>query len=284
MVIVSVLGGLGNQMFQYALYLRLCEIYECVKLDISRFEKYKLHNGYELERVFGVTPDYAKYSDVKHMSLSRKNPYITRIYKYVFKKRKYEYLEKETHIYDENVFKQSDHVYYCGYWQNEKYFINIREKLLNEYKFKHVLSVKNVNLKLMIEDSDSVSVHVRRGDYMKQKRLQGICDLVYYKNAFEEIEKRIINPKYFIFSDDIKWCAEQFKEKKCVFVDWNNNDLSYLDMQMMSICKHNIIANSSFSWWAAWLNKNMNKIVVAPAMWVVGLKNTDIIPMSWVKI
>ena len=118
-----------------------------------------------------------------------------------------------------------------------------------------------------IEKTNTVSIHIRRGDYLKDKQRNNICNVEYYKLAIEKIKTYIEHPSFFVFSDDINWCKENFQNEEFNFIDWNTGNNSFIDMQLMSNCKHNIIANSSFSWWAAWLNINSNKIIIGPMYW-----------------
>lgn len=284
MKIVNLLGGLGNQMFQYALYLSLKEKGFETKVDVTQFENYKLHNGYELEEIFSVSPEYATYNEVKELSSIRRSEVCTKILRKFFHNKKTEYLERATHIFDQNVFLTEGDTYYQGYWQNEKYFKNIRNIILTEFNFQNHLSDNNSKILSEIKSTNSVSIHVRRGDYLHDSSLNSICDVNYYTKAIKTIESKIVDPKYFIFSDDIVWCEQNFKISNCTFISWNKGNKSYVDMQLMSNCKHNIIANSSFSWWAAWLNNNENKIIITPDRWTNKNKVEDIIPKTWIKI
>ena len=131
-----------------------------------------------------------------------------------------------------------------------------------------------------------ISIHVRRDDYLSSKYVSGfggICTIEYYNKAVERIKEEVIDPVFYIFSDDINWCRENLKLEQGVFIDWNTGKESWQDMFLMSQCKHNIIANSSFSWWGAWLNSNSEKIVIAPRIWWNGLKD-DVVPDSWIRI
>jgi hypothetical protein len=146
--------------------------------------------------------------------------------------------------------------------------------------------MRNLTVRDKILSSNSVSIHVRRGDYLQliNERLL-VCDSHYYERAIDEIARRIENPCFFIFSDDIEWCKIQFSylpEK--TFIDWNRNFNSYKDMHLMSLCKYNIIANSSFSWWAAWLNNYPQKIVIAPRLWFNDRQDLSYVPPSWIKV
>ncbi len=179
-----------------------------------------------------------------------------------------------------------------GYFQCEKYFCNIRSILLKEFTLKSSLSSYSSSLKKNIESfENTVSLHVRRGDYVSNKvfsDVHGTCNLDYYKKAIEYISKEFEDIKFFVFSDDIAWTKENIDIENVIYVDSEENRIPHEDMYLMSLCSHNIIANSSFSWWGAWLNQNNEKIVIAPKRWFSDDKmqnqSLDIVPSSWIRI
>jgi hypothetical protein len=285
MLIIKVKGGLGNQMFQYALYKSLKSLGRTVKLDISWYSRNNLHNGYELERVFGITPEYASIEECFKLG----DIELNKIYllKKMFFPKKTHYFEKVLFSFDQEVFT-CDKAYFEGSWQNEKYFKNIREEILDEFSFKNIDS-RNKRFSELISSENSISIHVRRGDYVsnpKAAKLHGnICNIGYYNKAINLMNKQIKDPKYVIFSDDIEWCIENLHlNENSTLVDRNKGVDSYKDMYLMSKCRHNIIANSSFSWWGAWLNRNPEKIVVAPKKWVNNMNTVEICPKEWIQI
>lgn len=132
--------------------------------------------------------------------------------------------------------------------------------------------------------SNSVSLHIRRGDYLQGGRTCSLNE-EYYHNAIATINQQVSNPYYFICSDDIEWARNNIRVQQAEFVDWNKRDRSYVDMQLLSSCKHSIIANSSFSWWGAWLNSDAGKLVIAPQKWMPALQaESDVIPGGWIKL
>jgi len=180
-----------------------------------------------------------------------------------------------------------------GYFQNDQYFKNIVSEIRNDFSFKKPLTGKNIDLSKKIKTSESISIHIRRGDYLTNKNATSnfiTCNIDYYKNAIEYISDRINNPEFYVFSDDPVWVKNNinFVDHPVSYIDWNNGSDSYIDMQLMSLCKHNIIANSSFSWWGAWLNSNMEKIVIAPSKWFQEEKKNNLLdnfyPIGWIKI
>lgn len=287
--VVKFLGGLGNQMFQFAFYAALSEKFgERVKADISGFKNYGLHNGYELQRIFPVNLKYSSGwenfvlgggSDIVSLKLRLRLGITVSSY----------YEQKGASYYDAAIFEDYSSTYYWGFWQNEKYFSEISDKIKASFSFESVLKERNAEMEQMIKGSNAISIHVRRGDYVNHSLHGGVCDLDYYRKAIMHIETICKDPTYFVFSDDIDWCRENLQIKRdCYFIDWNKGTESYIDMQLMSLCKHNIIANSSFSWWGAWLNSNRGNVVVAPGKWFaeqeVDRHASDLIPARWTRV
>jgi Glycosyl transferase family 11 len=176
-----------------------------------------------------------------------------------------------------------------GYWQSEKYFIDCSKLIRKDFTFKNELDSYNLKLKSKIDKTNSVSIHIRRGDYVNNlntNATHGLCSIDYYIKAVNYITERIESPYFFVFSDDIEWAKKNIMLNfPCQFISHNIGSKSYLDMQLMSLCKHNVIANSSFSWWGAWLNSNDNKIVIAPRKWfAVNTDICDLIPSNWISL
>jgi hypothetical protein len=276
MIIVSVEGGLGNQMFQYALYLSFISRGIKAKLDISRFNTCTLHNGYELEKVFNVQPSYCTVTERRVIkSLSKLLHVITnRPYK---EEPTWQWIyHKEVHAITFGFLK--------GYWQSEKYFLAAAGEVRKKLRFPVLQDERSKEVLSKMLSSNSVSLHIRRGDYLQGDRN---CSLnpEYYHTAIATINQQVSNPYYFICSDDIEWARNTIDVQQAEFVDWNRGDRSYVDMQLMSSCKHNIIANSSFSWWGAWLNSHAGKLVIAPKKWLPALQaDSDVIPGGWIKL
>jgi hypothetical protein len=177
-----------------------------------------------------------------------------------------------------------------GYFQNEQYFKHIEQDIRRDFTFKHPLEGKNKMLERQLSNCRSVAVHIRRGDYIQQADTVAnfvTCNKEYYQKAIAHILEKVDNPVFYIFSDDFDWVKENlnFEDHLVTFVDWNRGDESYIDLQLMSLCKHNIIANSSFSWWAAWLNAHREKVVACPGKWFRDEKKNDLLkdfyPEGW---
>ncbi len=191
--------------------------------------------------------------------------------------------------YTPSILEAKAPAYIQGFFQTEKYFANIREQLLKDFTINKELNKKNKDILEKIKNTNSISVHFRRGDYTKVRVSQyfGACSEEYYQKAIEIItSKTNIKPTLFIFSDDINWVKNNIKFKyDTEYVDINSGKHGFFDLELMKNCKHNIIANSSFSWWGGWLNENSDKIVVAPTPWLQDEnKNYDIINESWIKL
>lgn len=184
----------------------------------------------------------------------------------------------------------SEPVYLEGYWQSPRYFEDIRELINNEIQLRSGLPAKCRNISEEIELKNSICIHIRRGDYISNKRankLHSVCSIDYYAEAIRIISQKVQNPTYYVFSDDMEWAKESFLHKLEVrFVELNNGSEPHLDLILMSKCKYFIIANSTFSWWAAWLNNCQDKIVVSPRNWFrnESLETKDLIPHDWIKI
>lgn len=279
MVVVKVSGGLGNQLFQYALGRAVANKYNVpLKLDINSYENYKLHNGYRLDQ-FNINADIASEEEISHLKGSIN--IISKIMKRLnfFQNNTY-YREKERTIYDANVFMKMP-LYLDGYWQNEQYFSEIRAVLLNELWPRDPLSSNAQAIQLSIQQSNAVSIHVRRGDYLNHPEI-GVLDVDYYKRAVDYIKEKIETPVFFVFSNDVEWCKDNFSFiNSPVFIEDTQTEID--DLMLMSQCQHNIVANSSFSWWAGWLNKNPKKNVIAPKKWRLDdPENYKYLPNSWI--
>lgn len=266
MKVVKFLGGLGNQLFQYVFFCALQQTFPKVKADLSGYGSYGRHNGFELERIFGIhLPQLTSFERKLFDWQDRR--WLQRKLRRLYGTKKAYYEEKTLFGYEEAIFEDRKPRYYWGYWQHIDYIERVGNRLRAELCFPAFTDAKNIQLAATLTDGNAVSVHIRRGDYLGDPLLGGICDAGYYHRALAYIERHVDHPRFIIFSDDIPWCRETFLIGNAVFVDWNVGLNSFRDMQLMSLCKHHIIANSSFSWWGAWLNTNPDKIVVSPDRW-----------------
>ena len=280
MIITKLKGGLGNQLFQYAAGRAVALHHKVpLKLDLTIFETNKLHNGYRLDQ-FAIQSDIATKNEIFNLK-GGNNVLFSALRKAGFVKRKSYFKEKRSSHFDTSIFK-NNFIYLDGYWQNELYFSDIRELLLRELSpISSMNDLGNAYLE-PIKNSNSVSLHVRRGDYLNLKNV-GVLDVDYYMKAVEYIRTNVEKPIFFIFSDDLEWCKNSlgFLEG-CIYVDRTQTEID--DLKLMSFCRHNIIANSSFSWWGAWLNQNPKKTVIAPKGWLLNVPgSSNVILSDWVK-
>lgn len=283
------MAGLGNQMFQYALYRSFLEMGYDAFMDVSSYEISPVHNNYELNHIFSVNERFASNKQVAKVRrfISEMGPLqrLNRKFRLTLGLPWKHITEKEFFQFKSEIFHLKGSYYLDGYWQNEGYFEGIEKTIRREFKFIPPLDERNNAISEKIRSTNSVSVHIRRGDYINNPLYNGICTEDYYQNAIQIINGKLNNPSFFIFSDDIQWCKSNFNLSNFQFVEGNEDVNSYIDMQLMSLCKHNIIANSSFGWWAAWLNNNPEKIVIAPEKWMNGnFCSKDAVPESWIKI
>jgi hypothetical protein len=290
--IVKIYGGLGNQMFQYAFARSLAaRTGDQVFIDRSGLEDDRVHNGFELEGVFGIGLPEARPEDARRLS-SQPTGLIGRF------RRKY--LTKRSHVIDRKfgfqpeLFELEGDRYFEGYWQSEKFFEPIAELVREDYRFRRELSDRNLAL-LRDLPRPIASVHVRRGDYLKYPNLN-ICTPDYYLRGIEAMRADGGTASFMVFSDDIGYCRSTLglAEDEAAFVDWNTGEESWQDMAMMARCDRHIIANSSFSWWGAWLDPLPGKRVIAPSVWnrrEIDCKDRyysfsfgDIVPPSWERV
>ena len=287
MVISRLIGGLGNQMFQYAAGRSLAIANNCeLKLDVSGYKNYTLHNGYELN-LFKIQAGIATDVEISDFVKSR-----SRLSSFISKKLK---LKNKSHLieknfgYDSSFFEIKRFVYIDGYWQSYQYFESIKSQLKLELTPATPLSGLNLTISKQIANCNSVSLHIRRGDYvnnLEANKTHGFIGIEYYNKAISLIHEQVLHPHFFVFSDDIAWARENLGLiVNVIFVDHNQGRTSFEDMRLMSLCQHHIIANSSFSWWGAWLNTSPNKIVIAPKQWFANMQDTsDLMPENWLKI
>ena len=279
MKVVQLSGGLGNQMFQYA-FGRLigADAYDVSWFERSKDNKNITPREYELG-AFVCSPKILSPKQVKRIINNNK---LLRLFGIKTGLRVIE--EKTENIYNADLLKQKNGLF-VGYFQCAKYYDEIRADLLRDFVLKRKPGKKNQDMLKLINSENSVSLHVRRGDYVKLAKVHGLCDLDYYKKSINYIAHKIKDPHFFVFSDDVNWVKKNLEIKyPYTVIDFNHGKDSIWDMILMKNCKHNIIANSSFSWWGAWLNENKNKIVIAPKCWFANGAKTDIVPTKWKRI
>lgn len=290
MIVVKISGGLGNQIYQYALYRKFKYLGVEAKMSLCYFRDNEVmqsvpnHSSkYLLDDIFsGIIEEFStEQEDDKFRRFSSNS-----ILRFLARKRLIpgliiEDIQCEKSTYHPNVFKYKN-TFLDGYWQSNKYFNDIIDLLREELVFKKPLMAKNKEIAEIIKSSESVSVHIRRGDYVNTEyELLGID---YYKKALDIVKAKRSNPTFFIFSDDIDWCKNNLSIEG-TYINWNTGSDSYIDMQLMSLCKSNIVANSTFSIWAAMLNSNVDQLVIHPFKYSkYATQKADRWPDDWIKV
>ncbi|MGZ3790568.1 MAG: alpha-1,2-fucosyltransferase [Bacteriovorax sp.] len=293
MITVQLSGGFGNQLFQYAAGLSLADqLGTTCFVDLGAYEKnirkYELKN-FISPPIIANSRELPLAIQLSQLRLPGQS-IINRLSKYIsFNSNIFH--EKSPFMYDDRFENLRDGAYLIGYFQTEKYFNKYSALIRNQFQFTDELSHDSQKILDQIKTSKtSISVHIRRGDYVSNQKAQnfhGVCPLDYYRNAFQYIENKIENPTYYIFSDDPEWVKFNIKTTApAIYVHGNAANQDLEDFRLMSSCSHHIIANSSFSWWAAWLNPHTEKIVIAPKKWITSteIKYDDIIPTKWITI
>ncbi|OGW69839.1 MAG: hypothetical protein A2036_01355 [Omnitrophica bacterium GWA2_50_21] len=293
MIIVKLKAGLGNQLFQYATGRKLAIYHNtALKLDISSFEgdsfrQYAL-SSFNVEETFASKEDMAAVFRVPENKIARCFYRICEFMRPHY--RRHVFNERLLGIYDSSILKTGPTVYLNGYWQSEKYFSDIRSILLKEYSVKNPPDKVNSTVLESISRIQSVSLHVRRADYITHRNTAEryhVCDANYYARAVDYVVQRIVGDiSLFVFSDDMEWAKDHLKFEIPTFYVTHNLNKDCEDLRLMRACKHNIIANSSFGWWAAWLNDNPDKIIIAPKKYFkdTTLTMTDWYAEKWVRL
>lgn len=280
MIIVQLLGGLGNQLFQYALGFSLAKRTNAeFCLDTTAFKKYKLHK-YSLHHLSVSAPEASAYD------LFWLNGPFQKIKERICPSSDSRRVLEKTMTFEPSILDLKGSRYLSGYWQCEKYFSDVRDHLLKEFSVKTNASEENARCLEAIKTSKSISLHVRRADYVNNDSFP-LCGLDYYERACAYMLECFENPTFYVFSDDPSWVKENLKiDATCKFIDHNNADANYEDFRLMMNCEHHVVANSSFSWWGAWLANTPDHVVVAPKRWwepKIG-NDCDVVPESWVRL
>ena len=276
---VALCGGLGNQMFQYAYYMLLKQKTNDVCMFIPS-SKWEHEGGFELHRVFGIAHSRTKWETLYQLGFP-----FTKLFHVIHKT----YSGHNFKFDEKDLMPGKSYRYFYGTWQSEKYILDA-DIIRNAFKFNESkLSPETAKIAKSLRGGViTCSIHIRRGDYLSSAFIGGFgscCPLEYYQQSIEYIRKNICNNVTFIlFSDDIKWVKENLKLENAIYVNHNQGTDSWQDMYLMSLCNHNIIANSTFSWWGAWLNKHKDKTVIAPKRWWSTIENDDVVPKSWIRI
>ena len=275
MKVIKIAGGLGNQMFQYAFARSVENRGERVYIDVKYFE---LPNTKEW--LLGIFPKVK----INYCMKLLQSKIVERIVECFGAKICEE--EMFNRIYNEEFYNKK-YVYIQGYFQSPKYFWAIEEQIREEFMFPIKRDNKLLKMIEYVQNCESVAIHIRRGDYLQFSEIYGgVCTQEYYRNAIQIIKERVKNPVFIFFSDDIEWVKQNFHNEGAVYVDASFYETveDWKDMCVMSNCKHNIIANSSYSWWGAFLNQNLEKCVIMPKKWDSGGTAKELILNGWICI
>lgn len=294
MIIVQLTGGLGNQLFQYCSAKALANYrHTQLILDVSSFYRSELPD-LEVERSFELQSFENIYEDIIHVEKVIDDPNYQFLrqpiyYKLIPKYKRSIFKERFFH-YDEKFFNSKQNVFLKGGWQSYKYFSSIQPMLMKELKLKQHIIGPVENVMKEFEPKNTLAIHIRRGDYLRKKIIlewHGVLEKEYYIKAFKEISNKTNIEKLLYFTDDTSWVESELMPIIPGEIISNHiTSNQYTDFHLMQHCKHNIIANSSFSWWAAYLNPNPNKIVVAPKKWFnkAPYNTNDLYPEGWIKV
>jgi len=283
-VTVAISGGLGNQMFQYAAGRAVANRLGCrLQLDTRHYDRLKTFpyglGEFAIDAIIGTsrTLPPAKETPLKYLT-----------WRYLSKRTRF--IREQGLSFNDRILKLKGSVYLHGYWQSERYFSDCAAQIRNDLQFASSLSDESSETLGQIRATPSIAVHARRGDYVTNRRanaLYGTCSPQYYEDAVSEIiRKAKIEPTVFLFSDDLEWATQYLRfSVPTVAVNHHGRDTAHQDLRLMAACQHQVISNSTFSWWAAWLNPSPDKIVVAPDKWFAcpRTENADIIPANWLR-
>lgn len=289
-IIVRLIGGLGNQMFQYAAGRALADrLGLALQLDTSGFEHYGLRR-YELDR-FAIRAEPATRAGLEVFGVVPRAPtLLNRIAGRLGLRRSGAVFREASFAYDPRFESITDAVYLDGYWQSERYFAGIAAALREDFRLRAAPDAGNVNMAAAIDaEASAVSLHVRRGDYVSDPhtaQYHGVCSLDYYRRAVEAVLDRVPDAHFYVFSDDPDWVAANLEVgRPLTLMRINDGNSGMYDLDLMRRCRHHVIANSSFSWWGAWLNPAPDKLVVAPARWFAAADHDtrDLLPAAWMQ-
>ncbi len=292
MIVVRLLGGLGNQMFQYAAGRRAAVVNRWpLKLDVSGFQEGS-PRAYGLDAL-KVEGGFASPAEVRAITgpphgLGKRLHRIRRRFKIGYR---WTWIhEDRLSMVDPKIIAAPSYSYFDGYWQSEKYFADIADTIRDDFRIESWVDPRAETIAGQIAGLESVSLHVRRGDYvtdLRTNQAHGTCGLGYYRESARQIALKVSRPHFFLFSDDPAWVAANLRlDHPMTMVSQQLSGSQYDDLRLMSLCRHHIIANSSFSWWGAWLNPRPDKVVLAPRRWGndPSWDDRDLLPASWIRV
>ncbi len=288
MIVVRLCGGLGNQLFQYAAGRALAHARNTeLVLDLAWYED---RPAVDTPRAYELThyAIQARPADASEALWCRLH-HGRLLHRLRFLPRRWRHFRERGFAFDPRVLALPDDSYLYGYWQSPLYFEAIADLLRAELVPSVPLGGRDEEMAAMIAQGDAIAIHVRRGDYVAHQAAattHGLCSLDYYKAAAAQLLAHVRQPHFFVFSDDVAWTRTHLQlPGQVTYVDHNGPDAAFQDLRLMALCQHQIVANSSFSWWGAWLNPHPGKVVVAPARWFADGRDTrTLTPPDWVRL
>lgn len=289
MILLRLKGGLGNQMFQYATARHLADKNRTsLKLDLTSFARNPLRS-YRLDR-YNIAASPASLPELLRFGagLPKRIRRTLRAVSDRLPGNRWHWIVEQDRHYDPWLLDLRGNVYLEGTWQSRKYFEGASSLIRQELKLKEAPSLQTQRVAEKINQTESASLHIRRGDYVSDattNKKHGLCGPDYYERAMYWIAQQIARPHFFVFSDEPAWTRDNLcSDFSMTFVSHNGPERDHEDLHLLSLCQHHIIANSTFSWWGAWLCENNDKIVVAPRQWFRGVSEfdlDDLIPPDW---
>lgn len=293
MDVVIIHNGLGNQMSQYAFYLNKKRISNSARFLFSK-KSQRIHNGYELERVFGIKYLHSITNEILFLLFRavgyKKFRFVTRPVVRALSSLGVSIVsENDNYNFNPEYLIPSKGIkFYVGGWHSEKYFTAIEESIRLSFEFdENSLDADNIEILNSIRRSNSVSVHVRRGDFLNAEnynKFGAVCTLAYFQRAIEKMKSLVTRPHFFFFTNDVNWVNENFSGADMTIVNINRGENSWKDMFLISKCRGHINSNGSFSWWSAWLDDKKESPVIVPRNFMVNKYFEDIYPESWIKL
>jgi len=290
MIIVQIRSGLGNQMFQYAFARNLAlRNKTTLKLDLGFYRSYALRR-YELDDL-SIAAKELSWAErgMLRVARSQRFPALRALAEYMHGGGSIIALTDRQEGFDDAAYAQHGNIYLQGFWQSWRYFSEIRPLLLREFDVSLPCDSRNTEMMGRIRESNSVCIHVRRGDYVKNPETAtvfGACPVEYYRAAAAQLRERVVNPEFFVFSDDLEWAKEHLGDHgNFVYVGLNHGQPPACDLRLMRACRHFIISNSTFGWWAAWLSEGPGKVVLSPQSWYkTNWTTRDLLPPDWITL
>lgn len=300
MILLRLMGGLGNQMFQYAFAYNLAnngkvelKVDDTLLLDRSLPDEVVTHRTLVLNKIFDIDIHLANKQDIEYFNGRTYPSLIGKLYnKCLWQFKRHKLIIEKSREFDAELLKLKDDVCLVGSFQSELYFKHSSSAIQQVFRFrKNVLPI-SIKLGDMLASTNSIAIHVRRGDYVSSplySDIIGTLPMSYYDEAIEMMKRKVSLPTFFVFSDDINWCKKEFEKYQIPMVyvdDEHAGEYAGNYLQLMTLCKHFIISNSTFAWWGAWLSKHEHKTVIAPNKWFKkeGFNNNQIVPSNWTKI